>query len=507
MGVKSMQQHKLADEYIEALIPSGISRSVREEIISEFNTHIEERIEYFTEKGIDVTEAEKRAIAEMGDGSDIKREFKHVYRMTLIPSILFPIVYAALSALTLFTGFVYFNVDSGSDPTVFTVAVSTIISLGIFYSMYRAYRQRNTGFLISAMLTCFVGGLLWLFTAGMHQHFLCGVTELFRPIMNLFENNGAVSDILNTLTDIFIVLGSLLFNLVYVISGFVWCRKCNITKLYKNPPKRKKHSFNEGSLLKIFIVVFILITGNFFVHNGFCSGSNFAVDIVQNNIESKISRKCYNAIDYSMSYNEVETLLLDYGFEKIPYEELNEEVSGEFGYGEWEKSAYYNSDGVEIVRFKLEGIGSSIYVSNTGDKPIIFKTLEDFNSADHQIALGLTRKLKPSKFLKSLESLELGMDYNTVQKNIDTNNADLVYIFSEKKNGAVYERYSYCWELFSIATEDYDKSDMPLSTDIFFENGQLLGIMQNDGKDYTAYLGDIEQMNAIYADSNEGVIY
>lgn len=502
-----MQQHKLADEYIEALLPSGISRSVREEIISEFHTHIEERIEYFTEKGIDDTEAEIRAIAEMGDGRDIKRKFKHVYRMTLIPSILFPIVYAVLSTLTFLTGFVYFNVDSGDDPTVFTVAVSTIISLGIFYSMYRAYKQKNTGFLISAMLTCFVGGILWLFTAGMHQHFLCGVTELFRPIMNLFENNEAVSDILNTLTEIVIILGSLLFNLIYLISGFIWCRKCNITKLYKNPPKRKKHSFSERSLLQIFIAVFIFITGNFFVHNGFYSGSNSYVDIVQNNVEAKISRKYYDTIDFSMSYNEVEALLLDYGFEKIPYEELNKEVSGEFGYSEWEESAYYNSDGVETVRFGLNGLGRTIYVSNTGDKPIIFKKLDAFNSTDHLIGLGLTRKLKPSKFLISLERLELGMDYNTVQKNIDTKNADLVYIVSEKKNGAVYDWYYYRWDPFSIADEDYDKYNMPLSVVIFFENGQLLGVMQNDGKDYTAYLGDIEQMNKIYADIDKDMFF
>lgn len=243
------------------------------------------------------------------------------------------------------------------------------------------------------------------------------------------------------------------------------------------------------------------------MHNGFYSGSNSVANAVQNNIEAKISRKYYNTIDYSMSYNEAEALLLDHGFEKIPYEELNEEVSGEFGFGEWEESTYYNSDGVEIVRFRLNGIGSVIYVSNTGDEPIIFKTLEESNSAVRLIGHGLTKNIKPSKFLKSLDKLELGMNYNTVQKKIDINNADLVYIFSEKKNGAVYEQYDYYWELFLIEDEDYDKYNMPLSVVIFFENGQLLGVMQDDGKDYTAYLGDIEQMNEIYADSNKGMLY
>lgn len=502
-----MRQHKLADEYIDALIPSGISRNVREEIISEFTTHIEERIEFLTENGFDDAQAEKRAIEEMGDGSYIKREFRRVYRMSLIPTILFPIIYAALTALTFLTGFVYFNVDSGEDPTVFTVAVSTVISLGIFYSMYRAYKRKNTAFLISAMLTCFLGGLLWLFTAGMHQHFLCGVTVLFRPIMILLEDNDAAADILSTLADNFIVFGSMLLNLVYVILGIVWCRKCNVIKLYKNPPKRKKHSFSESSLLKVFIAVFILITGNFFVQNGFYSGSNFFTEMVQNNVQQKIVRKYYNTVDYSMSYNDVETLLLDNGFEKYPHTVLNEAVSGEFGFGEWEETPYYNSDGVEVVAFEKSDMGSKIYVSNTGDKPIIFKTLEDYNSTEHMIGLGLTRKLKPSEFIESLDSLELGMDCDTVQKNLDTDNADLRYIFSEKKNGAVYEQYYYSWDPFSIDNEDHDKYNMLYSVMLFFEDGHLLGVMQYFGDDSTEYSGDKEKMNEIYKDSNKGIYY
>lgn len=502
-----MRQHKLADEYIDALIPNGISRSVREEIISEFTTHIEERIEFLTENGFDEAQAEQRAIEEMGDCSYIKREFRRVYRMSLIPTILFPIIYAALTVFTFLTGFVYFNVDSGEDPTVFTVAVSTAVSLGIFYFMYRAYKRKNTVFLISAMLTCFLGGLLWLFTAGLHQHFLCGVTELFTPIMILLENNEAATDILSTLADNFIVFGSMLLNLVYVILGIVWCRKCNVIKLYKNPPKRKKHSFSESSLLKIFIAVFILITGNFFVHNGFYGGSNFFAEMVQNNAQQKIVRKYYNTVDYSMSYNDVETLLLDNGFEKYHHTVLNEEVSGEFGFGEWEETPYYNSDGVEIVAFEKSDMGSKIYVSNTGDKPIIFKTLEDYNPTDHRIGLGLTRKLKPSEFIESLDSLELGMDYDTVQKNLDTGNADLNYIFSEKKNGTVYEQYYYSWDPFSIDNEDYDKYNLPDGVMLFFEDGHLLGVMQYFGDDSTAYSGDKEKMNEIYADSNEAIFY
>lgn len=502
-----MRQHRLTDEYIDSLIPSGISRNVREEIISEFTTHIEERIEFLTENGFDDAQAEKRAIEEMGDGSYIKREFKQVYRMTLIPTILFPIIYALLTALTFLTGFVYFNVDWGDDPTAFTVAVSTAISLGIFYFMYRAYRQKNTGFLISAILTCFFGGVLWLFTAGMHQPFLYGVTELFSPIMILLENNHTATDILSALKENIVIFGSMLLNLVYVILGIVWCRKCNIIKLYKNPPKRKKPVFSESSLLKVFIAVFILITGIFFVQNGFHSGSNFFDEMVQNNVQQKISKKYYNTVDYSMSYNDVETLLLDNGFKKYPYTVLNEEVIGEFGFGEWEETPYYNHDGVEVVAFEKSDMGSKIYVSNTGDKPIIFKTLEDYNSDRHQIGLGLTRKLKPSEFIKSLDNLELEMDCDTVQKNLDTDNADLNYIFSEKKNGTVYEQYSYFWDPFSIEDEDYDGYDMPDCVMIFFEDGHLLGVMQYFGADCTAYLGDKEKMNEIDTDSNEAIFY
>lgn len=502
-----MRQHKLADEYIDGLIPSGISRNVREEIISEFNTHIEERIEFFTERGMDDAQAEKRAIEEMGDGSDIRREFRHVYRMTLIPTILFPIIYAVLAVVTFFTGFVYFNVDWGNDPTAFTVAVSTCISLGIFYFMYRAYKRKNTLFLISAMLTCFFGGIIWLFTAGMHQHFLCGVTELFRPIVNLFENNEAVSDVLSDLTDYTIVFGSILLNLVYVILGIVWCRKCNIIKLYKNPPKRKKHSFGEKSLLGIFITAFILITGNFLVQNGFYSGSNTFADMVHNNVQAKISRKYFNTVDYSISYNDVEKLLLDNGFKKYPYTVLNKDVSSEFGYGEWEETPYYNSDGIEVVAFEKSEMGSKIYVSNTGDAPIAFKTLENCNPTDHRIALGLTRTLKPSEFIESLDKLELGMDCNAVQNNLDTNNADLNYIFSEKKNGAVYEKYYYSWDLFSIEDENYDAFYMPDSVAIFFKDGQLMGVMKYNGDNYTEFLGDKEQMKKISSDSNKGIYY
>lgn len=502
-----MRQHRLADEYIDALIPSGISKNVREDIISEFTTHIEERIDFLTENCFDETQAEQRAIEEMGDGSYIKREFRQVYRMTLIPTILFPIVYALLAAFTFLTGFVYFSVDWGEDPTVFTVAVSTAVSLGIFYLMYRAYKRKNTVFLISAMLTCFLGGLLWLFTAGMHQSFLYGVTELFRPIMILLANNEAVTDILSDLQDNFVIFGSMLINLVYVILGIAWCRKCNVIKLYKNPPKRKKRTFSEKSLLKVFIALFIVITGNFFVQNGAYSGSNFFVEIVQNNAQQKTVRKYYNTVDYSMSYNDVETLLLDNGFEKYYYTVLNEEVSGEFGFGEWKETPFYNRNGVEIVAFEKGDMGSKIYVSNTGDKPIIFKTLEDYNPDRHQIGLGLSRKLKPSEFMKSLDKLELGMNFDTVQKNLDTDNADLSYIFSEKKNGTVYEQYYYSWDPFSIVDGDYDENDMPDCVMIFFEDGHLLGAMQYYGGDCTAKLGDKEKMNEIQADSNESIFY
>ena len=68
------------DEYISEVVSGVKSKSARREIAAELGSHIDELADFYLDRGYNETEAEEKAVSEMGDGEKVGYDMSRLHK-------------------------------------------------------------------------------------------------------------------------------------------------------------------------------------------------------------------------------------------------------------------------------------------------------------------------------------------------------------------------------------------------------------------------------------------
>lgn len=453
-----MQQHNIAAEFIKSLIPDNISHGIADDIEDEIESHIEDKIDYYKELGYDEEEAEKKAVEDMGDSVAIKANFSRLYHTNIVPATIFPFAYAALVWFTAAFGFIYATIDSGEDPSVITVFISSLITLSIPLLMFKAYKKQNISFLVSVGITCIISELAWMISAGMYQPFLVAVGIII-PFGTELDFDNLIG-----------IFGSFVPNILYAVLSGVWIFKSSHRKLNRCAPKTGRRHMTVKRLAIIFLIVSLSVTTLFALKNLSSNnditdtlfGDGFVADMVHNKINKNKAEKIYDKIDNTMTYNEVKNYLLANNFSLS---------SSNDKYDTREKDGSF-----KLVVFEPHGsiINYNFIVSDTGDQPIVYKGI-DYGLEIHLMYLGTVKEIKPYKFYDSLDNLSPGMTRAEVENAIDLENCDLFSVGTTYKDNKVLE-FRFYTSRYSFGGNVEESYLADVNATIFLEDDRLVAL-------------------------------
>ncbi len=246
-----MQRPKIVEDYLNAVVPKNIADSTRAEILAEFECHIYDKAEFYIEIGYDEEMAFQRAVDEMGESEDVKREFNSIYKDSSIKGLLLFIGMCTLNILNVSTfslGYWYF-VESSMHSLPNLIEITLFLAGFIFLTVHtikccREKLHKQLFGITSAFGLIFLGSII---TSG-----------LFYPIFNagqlvfhfLLNKPAPESEYLPYIINIVVLLVYALLSLISLLRDYRFR-----TKPYRLSLK------NITILLSVISVAFIGVYG------------------------------------------------------------------------------------------------------------------------------------------------------------------------------------------------------------------------------------------------------
>lgn len=225
--------------YLDSILPQGLSKKQKEEIRMEFENHLDDKTDRFIEIGYGYDEAAKKAVAEMGESAAVREELLKIHKKNfwlpfiICSSLLFGLM---VSLYSISYDYLYWVIDNSVTPNPHTVKISFIVLNVMLIAIFlcRVFKKtmllRFLGvyFVIADLLFFPFGTFLGAFTQPALYALLTNINKFFGNHLMSVENYNMW----------------MLVHLVFYTSCTVYCfynaRKISRTPVYTEPPKKKR---------------------------------------------------------------------------------------------------------------------------------------------------------------------------------------------------------------------------------------------------------------------------
>jgi len=347
------------NDYLNSILAQGLSKGKRAEIRREFESHLDEKTDWFIEIGFDEETASQKAVTEMGAPDEVREQLYEIHKEKTYKTVLLIVGLFVFMIYAMLYGFMYANLDTADPPKVYQVLLSAIYMSFITLLLLRNREHRKVKTSIALSVYFLIAAVLsWPFSAPTQPVFYA-LAEIFSAICVRTFTQGKETDIYRYMIDngIVAVFGSILFNAGCAVSSFITALRSNKSKVIKKAGRRK-----GGHALPVLIAALVLFS---FVMP---SGYYMAAKSLNNKFElTETQRSKYyyeitvetlellDSIKFEMSESEVNDIIKK-GSSHIIYSsksEYKDEESGEYQLSYELKHrmsrTYHNLDGIFIT--------------------------------------------------------------------------------------------------------------------------------------------------------------
>ena len=312
-------------EYLESVAPQKLSPGVRRKIMQEYRNHICERMEFYIGIGYDTQVACDKALEDMGETSQVRREFEKLYSDSSVLAVIVGLVLPLFGYLGMFLGFVVFTFDPWFDPDTLHVLFSSLYVLLFAVLVVHAKRRRMARMLTAVSISTLIIALLFIFLSSLAQPFLYGIAYDAAYLMELCLGLPMNPEKYNTWGYIIlhsaVFYGSPLLYLIFSASSFSGVRKISKMKSLSEPPKGKKHRVSTWALAVISVIAAAAIGICFEVGTSYYSGKHtwFNEKIISYKMGRSVDEAfggAYAAVDGDMTLKEADSCISDFGFKR-----------------------------------------------------------------------------------------------------------------------------------------------------------------------------------------------
>ena len=235
------------EEYL-AEITAGIkNKQVKQEICAELGEHIDELTEFYLERSYNETEAEEKAVSEMGDGEKIGYELSqlHKHKLSILERLFvwFTCFFSVYMLSVAINSSIYDNLDWAGGSLYFKqqLAEALFLSTHLFASVY--FKRRKRPDICSLLIVSYMAGML-VYRILISIYARCSPTlfYLIYIILGRFESIKAILVLNICEVPLWMKLLSLVFYAI-ILYFIIRNRLC----LYELSKKKNTNRFNSIS--------------------------------------------------------------------------------------------------------------------------------------------------------------------------------------------------------------------------------------------------------------------
>lgn len=251
----------LKTDYINAVIHKIKSKSARIEIETELSAHIDDRIDYFKDCGLDDETAIKKALERMGDPMTVAEKFDNLYTNPLYKTVSY--VFTALYCIGLFAGAVlavscYANVVNLDEiETAWGICFgSVMLFICSILSLIFALKAKERMPLKALGISSLIGAILSPFSLIPCGYIVLSLLFDFIPDLISSEQFGYIYyPFKNTDCEEFLYIVMFLFGGFAIATGFL---SLKFSKDYHNSVELSVRNRKKAKIYIIVLIVFSL---------------------------------------------------------------------------------------------------------------------------------------------------------------------------------------------------------------------------------------------------------
>jgi hypothetical protein len=135
------------DEYISEVVSGVKSKSARQEIAAELSSHIDELADFYLDRGYNETEAEEKAVSEMGDGEKIGYDMSKLHKTGGIDSRLMSLL------ILLFNIHITIIVcwKSNNELCIINIIIEALVILAAYATVRSKAKQYSLGGILAVV--------------------------------------------------------------------------------------------------------------------------------------------------------------------------------------------------------------------------------------------------------------------------------------------------------------------------------------------------------------------